>query len=144
MGAPRVRGGMRDWERAWGPGEQHRIHRKNVGSWEEMQIPGMNAGRRAEAGVEAALYLLQMEALFRSSNALPASDGVIVQVPTNAPKDHAEDEQDSKEEQSHEDGLGHWGDQDLHGPAEGVLRGPEGGTVTRAVQAATCTCGEMP
>ena len=44
MGAPRVRGRMRDWERTWGPGEHHRIHRQSVGSWEEMQIPGMNSG----------------------------------------------------------------------------------------------------
>ena len=32
----------------------------------------MNASRRAEAGVEAALYLLKTGSLFRSSSALPA------------------------------------------------------------------------
>ena len=40
MGAPRVWGGMCDWERALGPGEQHRIHRKSTGSWEETRILG--------------------------------------------------------------------------------------------------------
>ena len=30
-----------------------------------------------------------------------------------------EDEHDSKKEQSHKYGLGHWGDQALHGPTMG-------------------------
>ena len=131
IGEPRIRGRMWNWERAWGHREKHRIRRKSTGSWEETWTLRQTQGRWAGAS----------EGI---GSAFPASYGVIVQVPTNAPKDHAEDEQDSKEEQSHEDGLGHWGDQDLHGPAEGVLRGPEGGTVTRAVQAATCTHGETP
>ena len=122
---------MRDWERAWGPREQHRIHRKSTGSWEDSRTLGQTQGHWAGAS----------EGL---GSAFSASDGVIVQVPANVPQDHAEDEQDSEEEQSHKDSLGHWGDQGLHGPAEGVPRGPEGGTATRAVQAATCTHGETP
>ena len=40
----------------------------------------------------------------------------------NVPQGHAEHEQDSKEEQSHEDGLGHRGDQGLHGLTRGRRR----------------------
>ena len=36
----RVWGGMQDWERAWGPGEQHRIHRKNVGLGKRRRFQG--------------------------------------------------------------------------------------------------------
>ena len=119
---------MRDWERAWGPREQHRICSKSTGSWEETRTLAKTQGRWAGAS----------EGL---GSAFPASDGVIVQVPANVPQ---EDEQDSEEEWSQEDGLGHWGQQGLHVPAKGMPQGPEGGTAMRAVQAATCTRGEMP
>ena len=42
-------GGMRDWERAWGPGEPHGIRRKSTGPWEETRILGRTRGRGAGA-----------------------------------------------------------------------------------------------
>lgn len=120
---PSGRGGRRNWQGGWGPGEEHRIPRRSAGSWEGTRVP------RKELGV-AGVATRGGDAGWPHpgrgrGSASPASDVVVVHVPANVPQDHVEDEQHSQEEQSHEDGLGHRGYHSPRGPAKGAPRGPE-------------------
>lgn len=114
--------GHQVWERSAGPEKRqaaqigvHQVRGSDLG--EGLRAQGRNIVQRGEK-----LRVLgsgtQDGALRGCGCALPGSDVVVIHVPANVPQDHIEDQQDSEEKQSHEDGLGHGRYHDLHGPAE--------------------------
>lgn len=96
--------------------------RGNLG--EECRVPGRNAGYGGARGPQQELNsrgralgpdpgLKGWEESGRGC-ARGASDVFVVRVSANVPQDHVKNEQDSEKEQSHEDGLDHGGNQQLH------------------------------